>query len=199
MAKKQRIRVLIVDNDSGFTEVAKLYLERTGYVVTVLNDSGGVLVLLKSENFHVMILDLNMPDQNSEDLLEAVRKQNPHLCVIVATGSPSVESALRTMKQDAFDYLQKPFDIKVLEETIQRAVRELGIYTDPEEELKRSIGGRLRTFRKTRGFTLKTLSVKTGLSQSLISKIELGNTAASVSTLLKLSNALNVHIKNFFE
>lgn len=199
MAKKQKIRILIVDDDKSFTDVVRLYLERVGYIVQVLNDNEGVLDLLKSESFHIMILDLKMPGQSGETLLEAVRHQDPHICVIVATGFPSVESALTTMKQDAFDYLQKPFDMKVLEDTIQRAVRELGIYTDPEQELKRLIGERLRMFRKTRGYTLKTLSVKTGLSQSLISKIELGNTAASVSTLLKLANALNIQIRNFFE
>ena len=199
MAKKQRIKVLIVDDDRAFTEVVKLYLERTGYVVTVLNDAENVIETIKRDSFHIMVLDLKMPDQSGEELLEMIRKHDPHICVIVATGFPSVESALRTMKQNAFDYMQKPFDIKTLEETIQRAVHELGIYTDPEEELKRLIGERLRSFRKTRGYTLKTLSIKTGLSQSLISKIELGNTAASVSTLLKLSNALNVQVKNFFE
>jgi len=198
MAKKQRIRVLIVDDDKPFTEVAKHYLERSGYLITILNSSEGVVEEIKSGDYHIMILDLKMPDKSGEELLEMVRKHDPHTCVIVATGYPTVESALRTMKQNAFDYLQKPFVMKTLEATIQRAVRELGIYTDPEEELKRTIGERLRAFRKGRGFTLKTLSVKTGLSQSLISKIELGNTAASVSTLLKLANALNIHIKDFF-
>lgn len=198
MAKKQRIRILIVDDDKPFTEVAKHYLERSGYLITILNSSEGVVEEIKSGDYHIMILDLKMPDKSGEELLEMVRKHDPHICVIVATGYPTVESALRTMKQNAFDYLQKPFDMKTLEATIQRAVRELGIYTDPEEELKRTIGERLRAFRKGRGFTLKTLSVKTGLSQSLISKIELGNTAASVSTLLKLANALNIHIKDFF-
>ncbi len=198
MAKKQRIRILIVDDDKPFTEVAKHFLERSGYLITILNSSEGVVEEVKSGDYHIMILDLKMPDRSGEELLESVRKHDPHICVIVATGYPTVESALRTMKQNAFDYLQKPFDMKTLDATIQRAVRELGIYTDPEEELKRSIGERLRAFRKGRGYTLKTLSVKTGLSQSLISKIELGNTAASVSTLLKLANALNIHIKDFF-
>ncbi len=199
MARRQKIRILIVDDNKPFTNVAQSFLEQKNHIVKVLNHPGKALDMLKKENFHILLLDLKMPDQSGEELLDKIRKQDPHLCVIVVTGYPSVESALSTMKLKAFDYLQKPFDMNVLAEVIDKAVYELGIYTDPEEELKRAIGTKLRQLRKDASYTLKNLSTKTSLSQSLISKIELGNTSASIATLLKLANALNVPIKVFFE
>ena len=199
MTKKQKVRVMIVDDNKSFTNVAQSFLEQKNYMVKVLNHPSEVMDALKKESFHVLVLNLKMPDQSGDELLEKIRRFDPHLCVIVVTGYPSVESALKTMKLKAFDYLQKPFDMNVLSDTIDRAVHELGIYTDPEEELKRVIGQRLRKYRKECNFTLKNLSSKTGLSQSLISKIELGNTSASIATLLKLANSLNVPIKVFFE
>jgi len=199
MAKKQRVKILIVDDNESFTNVAKSFLEQKNHFVKVLNHPSGVTETLRGESFHIIVLDLKMPDQSGEQLLEEIRKNDPHICVIIVTGYPSVESALQTMKMKAYDYLQKPFDMNVLSDVIDRAVQELGIYTDPEEEIKRIIGTRLRQLRKDNNYTLKNLSTKTGLSQSLISKIELGNTSASIATLLKLANALNVHIKTFFE
>jgi len=199
MSKRQKVRILIVDDNTSFSNVAKSFLEQKNYSVRTLENPESALDLIKKENFHILVLDLKMPGVSGAELLSRIRKYDPHLCVIVVTGYPSVESALETMKMSAYDYLQKPFDMNVLADVIGRAINELGIFTDPEEELKKNIGSTLRKLRKENGFTLKNLSSKTGLSQSLISKIELGNTSASIATLLKLANALNVHIKVFFD
>lgn len=199
MPRKQKVKILIVDDNKSFTAVSQKFLEQKSYLVKALNNPTKVLELIRKENFHLMILDLKMPEQDGEDILKEIRNFDPHLCVIVVTGFPTVESAISTMKLGAYDYLQKPFDMNLLSDVIDAAINEYGIYTDPEEELKISIGSRLRKLRKEKSFTLKNLSSKTGLSQSLISKIELGNTSASVATLLKLSNALSVHIRVFFE
>ncbi len=199
MPRRQKVKIFLVDDNKSFTAVAEKYLEQKGYSVTVHNHPGKVVETIKKENFHILVVDLKMPEVGGEELIRQIRRFDPHICIIVVTGYPSIDSALNTMKLRVYDYLQKPFDMEVLTETIAKAIKELGIYTDPEEELKRNIGAKLRKLRKENSFTLKNLSSKTGLSQSLISKIELGNTSASVATLLKIANALNVPIKVFFE
>lgn len=199
MSRKQKVKLLIIDDNKSFTSVAKAFFEEKGFVVKVLDHPSKAVETIKSESFHIMVLDLKMPGESGEELLAKIRKVDQHLCVIIVTGFPSIESALETMKLKAYDYLQKPFDMNALLDVVNRAVGEFGIYTDPEEELKKSIGIKLRQLRKQSSYTLKNLSTKTGLSQSLISKIELGNTSASIATLLKLANSLNVPIKLFFE
>jgi transcriptional regulator with XRE-family HTH domain len=82
---------------------------------------------------------------------------------------------------------------------IQAAIREKGLLVDLETKLNQVVGGRLRDRRTTLGLTLKQLANRTGLSVSLISQIELGKSAASMSTLHKLATALQVKMTYFFE
>ena len=82
---------------------------------------------------------------------------------------------------------------------IQRAVREKGLMVDAEERVNQVLGARIRELRKGRSLTLKQLANKTTLSVSLISQIELGKSAASVSTLRKLATALGVSMSSLFE
>ena len=78
-------------------------------------------------------------------------------------------------------------------------MREKGLCLDAELRLNRALGARLRTLRKERQLTLKQLAGKTALSVSLISQIELGKSAASVSTLRKLAAALASTLSDLFQ
>ena len=115
------------------------------------------------------------------------------------TGLASVEMAVATMKHQAFHYLQKPLDQEELEMVVDAAIREKGLLTDIETRLNTEVGGRIRECRKQHALTLKQLANRTGLSVSLISQIELGKSAASMSTLHKLATALQVKMTFFFE
>jgi ribosome-binding protein aMBF1 (putative translation factor) len=119
--------------------------------------------------------------------------------VIGMTAMPTVDVAVRTMKRHAFDYLQKPLESMEVKAVIDAAIREKGLLVDIETRLNQIVGGRLRELRQGGGLTLKQLANRTGLSVSLISQIELGKSAASMSTLHKLATALQVKMTYFFE
>ena len=74
-----------------------------------------------------------------------------------------------------------------------------GLMIDAEERVNQLLGVKIRQLRKDRSLTLKQLANKTTLSVSLISQIELGKSAASVSTLRKLATALGVSMSYLFE
>jgi ribosome-binding protein aMBF1 (putative translation factor) len=103
------------------------------------------------------------------------------------------------MKEQAFDYLEKPLAPEELGAVIQAAIKEKGLLVDLESRLNQEVGARLRERRTAEQLTLKQLANRTGLSVSLISQIELGKSAASMSTLHKLSTALGVKMTYFFE
>ena len=140
-----------------------------------------------------------MPELDGVQLLRQIRAIDTDICVIIMTAYPSVDSAVDTMKADAFDYLRKPFDNEQLRAVIQRAVREKGLMVDAEERVNQLLGSKIRQLRKERNLTLKQLANKTALSVSLISQIELGKSAASVSTLRKLAAALGVTLSYLFD
>ena len=76
---------------------------------------------------------------------------------------------------------------------------EKGLLVDLESRLNQEVGRRLRERRNGAGLTLKQVANRSGLSVSLISQIELGKSAASMSTLHKLATALQVRMTYFFE
>jgi DNA-binding NtrC family response regulator len=199
VAQRSRLGILVIDDDEDICLYLKEFLSRERYRVETCSRSTDALPIIREGRFQILLLDIRMPELDGVALLQRIRAIDSDVCVIVMTAYPSVESAVETMKADAFDYLRKPFELDHLRQVIQRAIREKGLMVDAEERLNQTIGTKIRTLRKERTLTLKQLANKTGLSVSLISQIELGKSAASISTLHKLSAALGVSLSYLFE
>ena len=199
MASKQQLNVLVVDRDEGSNVQIKDYLTREGYQAEVVTDSAQVVEEIKRGRFQLVILDVSPPEGRGVELLERIRSADSDICVIAMTEMPTVETAVRTLKNQAFDYLQKPLELEELHAVVQAAIREKGLLVDLETRLNQVVGKRLREKRTAEQLTLKQLANRTGLSVSLISQIELGKSAASMSTLHKLTTALQVRMTYFFE
>jgi len=199
MASKQQLSVLVVDQDDATTIDLKEFLAQDGYRVHLLSDPSQAGQEVRANNYQLVFVDVSPGNQAGLDALGMMRSADSDLCVIAMTGLPSVEMAVATMKHQAFHYLQKPLDQEELQAVVDAAVREKGLLVDLETHLNSEVGRRIRERRKERGLTLKQLANRTGLSVSLISQIELGKSAASMSTLHKLATALQIKMTWFFE
>jgi two-component system OmpR family response regulator len=199
MATKQRLDVLVVDGDESTTLELKDLLTEDGFQVHVLSDPTRVADEVRRGRYQLVLLDVSPPADRGVDLLQQIRAVDSDLCVIAMTALPSVEVAVRTLKHQAFDYLQKPLAAEEIRAVVQEAIREKGLLVDIETRLNQVVGHRLRERRKGLDLTLKQLANRTGLSVSLISQIELGKSAASMSTLHKLATALGIRMTYFFE
>jgi len=199
MASKQQLNVLVVDHDEGSNVQIKDVLTSEGHQAEVLNDPDQVIGAVKQGRYQMVILDVSPPEGRGIELLERIRNTDSDICVIAMTGLPTVDAAVRTLKNQAFDYLQKPLEVDELRSVVQSAIREKGLLVDLETRLNQVVGKRLREKRSGAQLTLKQLANRTGLSVSLISQIELGKSAASMSTLHKLATALQIRMTYFFE
>lgn len=199
MATKQRLNVLVVDRDEATNLELKDLLTADGYQVHSLAEPTQVMEEVRQGRFQLAMLDVSPPADPGVDLLERIRAADSDLCVICMTAMPTVDVAVRTLKRQAFDYIEKPLVPEEVRAVIQAAVKEKGLLVDLEGRLNLEVGRRLREQRTGDGLTLKQLANRTGLSVSLISQIELGKSAASMSTLHKLSTALQVKMTYFFE
>jgi DNA-binding response OmpR family regulator len=199
MAEKQRLNVLVVDRDEATVLEVKDFLAQEGFRVQVASDPAGIVEEVKQGKYQIVLLDVSPPADPAIELLEQIRAADSDLCVVAMTARPSVEVAVRTLKREAFDYLEKPLAPEELRAVIEAAIREKGLLIDVETRLNQIVGVRLRERRKSEALTLKQLANRTGLSVSLISQIELGKSAASMSTLYKLATALQVRMTYFFE
>ena len=199
MGAKQRLNVLVIDSDEATTIELKDFLTEQGYQVHVLSEPDLVLEEIKRGRFQLVLLDVSPSVDPGVELLQKIRAADSDVCVVCMTALPTVDVAVRTLKRQAFDYLQKPLAMEELHAVIQAAIREKGLLVDLEGRLNQEVGRRLRERRTGEQLTLKQLANRTGLSVSLISQIELGKSAASMSTLHKLATALQVRMTYFFE
>ncbi|MEX2139683.1 MAG: sigma-54 dependent transcriptional regulator [Pirellulales bacterium] len=115
------IRVLIVDNDAAHAETVAESLRRVGYDCVVATSGTEGSRLIDRERFDVVITDLMMSDVNGIEILKRARHALPECEVILVTGHGTIPSAVEAMQQGAFNYLQKPLDIKQLRVVVGRA------------------------------------------------------------------------------
>ena len=164
-----------------------------------LEDASQARDEVRNKRFQIVVLDVSPENPAGVAALKQIRKADSDLCVIATSSNPSVGMAVQIMKHQAFHYLKKPVVSEELSGVVKEAIREKGLLVDLETRLNTAIGTRIRERRHARPLTLKQLANRTGLSVSLISQIELGKSAASMSTLHKLATALQTNMTFFFE
>jgi two-component system response regulator AtoC len=118
----QTTRILVVDDEEIVRESLGGWLEKDGYVVAPLPDGRSAVEKLKSERWSIMIVDLKMPGMDGLQVLEAAKKLQPELAVVIMTAYATVDTAVTAMKLGAYDYLVKPFDPEELSIMMQKIV-----------------------------------------------------------------------------
>jgi FixJ family two-component response regulator len=199
MAAVQRVCAAISDSERNHAnEIAEVLVE-LGIEPEIELGSEGLLQGIKHGRWQLILLDVSPGSDAGLELLEQIRKIDSDVCVLALSSVPSVEIAVRAMKLAASDFLQKPVKQEELRAAVRAAVQAKGLLVDLETRLNQAIGVRLRERRGAEALTLKQLANRTGLSVSLISQIELGKSAASLTTLHRLATALQVKMTYFFE
>ncbi len=199
MSQSQRLNILVVDPDEETNIYLKSVLSEEGYRVSALTDPVSAPEEVRNNRYQLVVVDVSPENEAGMAALQQLRGSDSDLCIIATTDFPTVEMAVSAMRQHAFNYLRKPLDSDELRAVMREAIRDKGLLVDLETRLNLEVGRRIRERRHSRPLTLKQLANRTGLSVSLISQIELGKSAASMSTLHKLATALGTKMTYFFE
>lgn len=115
-------RVLVVDDEPEVAAALRDLLLEIGYTVKVAVSGTEALHLVQTFQPDAMLLDLRMPGMPGTEVLAKVRRDHPHLPVIIVTASDDVALALDTLAQGAFDYVQKPFTLERVERIVGAAI-----------------------------------------------------------------------------
>ncbi len=124
--------ILVIDDDESIIWVIKKALEPSGYKITSKTRLASGLKALQ-DNTHMVLLDLVLPDGDGLEGLREIRASCPDAVVIMITANARMQSTITAMKEGAYDYIEKPFDIEELKIVIEKAFRDLSL----REELKK--------------------------------------------------------------
>jgi DNA-binding NtrC family response regulator len=115
-------KILVVeDNDVLRSSVVQALLENS-HIVTEVADGEDATDRLQEESFDVVLTDMRMPKKSGVEVLRFAKSVNELTVVIMMTAFGTIESAVEAMKNGAYDYIQKPFELEELEVKINRAL-----------------------------------------------------------------------------
>jgi DNA-binding NtrC family response regulator len=124
--KFPNIRILVADDEAVIRDGISRILTKEGFLVKTVAGGKEALEELSRDAFDLVLLDIKMPDMDGLEVLKTISGSEAlHKClVIMITGYPQVETAVRSIKMGAFDYLTKPFTPEQLKQTLQKALED---------------------------------------------------------------------------
>ncbi len=117
----EKMTMMLVDDEEQFLSTTQKLLSRKGYQVLTATSGSQAIEKLKTNDIHVVVLDVKMPGMDGIETLRAIKWTYPLIEVIMLTGHATVASAIDGLKAGATDYLVKPADVESLVEKVEEA------------------------------------------------------------------------------
>lgn len=123
-------RILVVDDQEEILELLGEYLKARGYAVVTAYDGRDALEVVRTGRVDLVLTDLMMPHMDGLQLLGEIAKLSHPVGTIVMSGFGTVETAIRAMKEGAYDYILKPFKLRDIYASLVRASDRLALERD---------------------------------------------------------------------
>src|SRR6516165_6849318 len=163
--------ILVVDDESEIREGLELLLKTEGYAVSMADTGQSGMSRLGEQPYDLLLLDVSLPDRNGIELLKDIRRQDPHLPVVLITAYGSIEMARAAFKSGAMDYITKPWSNDELLAQVAQAV-EARRLRDENVQLKRALKQRFNfpniVGKSEKMLTLFDLVAQVGPSRSTV-------------------------------
>lgn len=127
-----KIKILFADDDTNICELARLYLEKEGFQVILVNDGKQALHAFSREKPNLVILDIMMPYCDGYQVCKEIRKDS-QVPIIFLTAKGEVFDKVLGLELGADDYMVKPFDVKELIARIKAVLRRFESDKEPEK------------------------------------------------------------------
>jgi DNA-binding NtrC family response regulator len=119
--------ILIVDDDKEFADGLAEHMLESGYSTRVAYDGRDGLAKFRGGGFHVVLTDLQMPAMDGMALLHEIKGIDSRSVVVVITGFGTIESAVKAIKEGAYDFITKPVKFAELDIVVGRALEKRGL------------------------------------------------------------------------
>lgn len=125
--------ILVIDDDRIILDSLCEFLSLEGFQTSGAETLKGAVAKLRQQSYSLVLTDVNLPDGDGLDLLEIIKNEYPQTVVIVITGYGTIESAVRAIKQGAYDYLTKPIIDDDLRLAVERAIKQHTLMSENQQ------------------------------------------------------------------
>jgi DNA-binding NtrC family response regulator len=164
--------ILVVDDEKNIRLGLGQALEGEGYNTHLAENGVKALEIIAKEKIDIVITDLRMPEMTGEELLKRITKEYKNIPVIILTGHGTIENAVQTMRDGAYDFMTKPLNLEHLFLIVKRALK--------NRELLLSNKALLEEVEKIRNDKLKVVGKSTAIKKVLDTVQQIASTRASV-------------------
>src|SRR5437868_8577395 len=127
--------LLVVDDERPIRDACCEVAELLGFHAHAAENSAQALRILTSRTIDVVLLDLRLHGPDGMQLLAEIKRRRPETLVIMITGFASVDSAVSAMRQGAYDFVAKPFNLEELRTLLERAAGRIQ-FAEEEQNLR---------------------------------------------------------------
>lgn len=115
-------KILIIDDDIYITSLLDNFFKKEGYNTQTANKGKPALLLLKKEEFDVVLCDIRLPDMDGMDLLRKIHQLSPQTAVVMMTAYAEIKVAVESIKAGAYDYITKPIHPDNIKSIVKNAI-----------------------------------------------------------------------------
>jgi len=120
--REQDVQILVVDDEKIMQDSCSRILTKEGYSVSISECGEDAIEKFDTDPFDLVLLDLKMPGLGGIETLRRLKEMEPGITILIMTGYPSIETAVKAIKLGAYDYITKPFSPDSLRIAINRAL-----------------------------------------------------------------------------
>ncbi len=131
--KESKGRILLVDDDRGLLDSISDFLSLEDFDVETINEGQKAITAIKDNAFDLVITDIKMPGVSGLEVLKKAREIDSELPVMVMTGFASLETAIEAVRDGAYEYMTKPFDMDMFLNVVTRAVKQRKLAVENKE------------------------------------------------------------------
>jgi len=201
----KQIKIIVVDDEEIVLSLCRDALEDAGYYIELANGSLDALQKIEKEYFDFILTDIRMPDMDGIELVKKARELNPSLGIIFMTGYANLNSAKDAIKEGAYDYVMKPFELNEIRQAVKNAVKKRQKDTEKTltseltrlsdlNQLMYTVGDRKSLVRLSLGFILMQSKSARG---SFIYRTEIENEIGITSTAALQENSFEEDVLDF--
>jgi DNA-binding NarL/FixJ family response regulator len=149
MPADSRGHILVADDDTHVLKATEAALSLSGFEVTAVENGPQALVAMEAQTPDALLLDINMPGNQDLELVAQVSKSRPLIPILILTGYPTLDTAMRAVRLGALDYITKPHKMDQLLERLDVAVHRARVLRSigEAESLAEQLSQRLEALR----------------------------------------------------